>query len=97
MDSAVLLDAVVVTRCRRRVHLDHDPAAVDEPRAGLDATAQRRIADAVAHRRWVADRLAEHHTADWAALRARAQSDSLAGATRDSAAHADSLKRSEPI
>ncbi|HXT46374.1 MAG TPA: TM0106 family RecB-like putative nuclease [Pseudonocardiaceae bacterium] len=66
MDSAVLLDAAVVTRCRRRVHLDHDPAAVDEPRATLDATAQRRIAAAAAHRRWVADRLAEHHTADWA-------------------------------
>jgi predicted RecB family nuclease len=66
VDSAVLLDAAVVTRCRRRVHLDHDPAAVDEPRAGLDTTAQRRIADAIAHRRCVADRMAEHHTADWA-------------------------------
>ena len=62
----MLLDAAVVTRCRQRVHLDHDPAAVDEPRATLDATAQRRIADAAAHRRWVADRLADHHTADWA-------------------------------
>jgi predicted RecB family nuclease len=65
VDSAVLLDAAVVTRCRRRVHLDHDPAAIDEPRAALDAAAQRRIADAAAHRRWVADRLAEYHTTDW--------------------------------
>ncbi|MGH3785465.1 MAG: TM0106 family RecB-like putative nuclease [Pseudonocardiaceae bacterium] len=65
MDSAVLLDAAVVTRCRRRVHLEHDPAAVDVPRAALDSTTQRRIADAAAHRRYVADRLAEHHTTDW--------------------------------
>ncbi|MGH3824132.1 MAG: TM0106 family RecB-like putative nuclease [Pseudonocardiaceae bacterium] len=66
MNSAVLLDATVVTRCRRRVHLEHDPAAVTEPRAALDATTQRRIADAVAHRRFVADRLAEYHANDWA-------------------------------
>jgi predicted RecB family nuclease len=65
VDSAVLLDAAVVTRCRRRVHLEHDPAAVTNPRAALNATTQRRIADAVAHRRFVADRLAEYHGADW--------------------------------
>jgi predicted RecB family nuclease len=70
VNSAVLLDAAVVTRCRRRVHLEHDPVAVDEPRAALDATAQRRIADAVAHRRYVADHLAEYHTADWAEVSA---------------------------
>jgi predicted RecB family nuclease len=62
----VLLDAAVVTRCRRRVHLEHDPAAAAVPRAALDATAARRIADAAAHRRSVADRLAGYHTADWA-------------------------------
>jgi predicted RecB family nuclease len=62
----VLLDAAVVTRCRRRVHLDHDPAAADAPHAALDASAARRIADAVAHRRLVADQLAELHTAEWA-------------------------------
>lgn len=61
----MLLDSSVVTRCRRRVHLDHDPAAVDEPRAALDVATQRRIADAAAHRRWVADRLAEHNTTNW--------------------------------
>ncbi|MGH3777927.1 MAG: TM0106 family RecB-like putative nuclease [Pseudonocardiaceae bacterium] len=65
MDSAVLLDAGVVTRCRRRVHLEHDPAAVDAERAILDPTAERRIADAVAHRRRVADGLAQQHTAGW--------------------------------
>ncbi len=66
MNTEVLLDAGVVTRCRRRVHLEHDPTAVDAPRAALDPTAERRIADAAAHRRWVADSLAQHHTADWA-------------------------------
>ncbi|MDQ2882711.1 MAG: TM0106 family RecB-like putative nuclease [Actinomycetota bacterium] len=65
MDSTVLLDAAVVTRCRRRVHLEHDPAAAGAPRAALDATAARRIGDAAAHRRCVADRLAEYHTTDW--------------------------------
>jgi predicted RecB family nuclease len=64
----VLLDAAVVTRCRRRVHLEHDPAAVDVPRGVLDATAARRIADAAAHRRFVADLLAAQHTADWAEI-----------------------------
>ncbi len=62
----MLLDAAVVTRCRRRVHLEHDPAAATAPRAALDATAARRIADAAAHRRCVADQLAGYHTADWA-------------------------------
>ncbi|MGH3721052.1 MAG: TM0106 family RecB-like putative nuclease [Pseudonocardiaceae bacterium] len=66
MNSAVLLDAAVVTRCRRRVHLEHDPAAAGAPRAALDATTARRIADTAAHRRVVADRLAAHHRADWA-------------------------------
>ncbi|HZA18794.1 MAG TPA: recombinase RecB, partial [Pseudonocardiaceae bacterium] len=65
MDSAVLLDAGVVTRCRRRVHLDHDPAAADISRAILDPTAERRIADAAAHRRWVADSLAQRYADDW--------------------------------
>jgi predicted RecB family nuclease len=64
----VLLDAAVVTRCRRRVHLEHDPAVADTPRATLDATAARRIADAAAHRRFVADRLAAYHPAEWAEI-----------------------------
>jgi len=48
------------------VHLEHDPTALELSRAILDTTAARRIADAIAHRRIVADRLAQHHTADWA-------------------------------
>jgi predicted RecB family nuclease len=66
VNSAVLLDAAVVTRCRRRVHLEHDPAAVDAPRAALDASVARRIADTAAHRRSVADHLAAQHATDWA-------------------------------
>ncbi|HET9256844.1 MAG TPA: TM0106 family RecB-like putative nuclease [Pseudonocardiaceae bacterium] len=66
MNSAVLLDAAVVTRCRHRVHLEHDPAAVRAPRATLNVAMQRRIADAAAHRRAVADRLAGYHREDWA-------------------------------
>lgn len=81
MDSAVLLDAAVVTRCRRRVHLEHDPAAVDEPRAALDATTQRRITDAAAHRRRVADRLAEHHATDWAEVPAELPAEQRVTAT----------------
>lgn len=61
----VLLDAGVVTRCRRRVHLDHDPAAVGLPRAELDIGVQQRIADAAGHRRAVADRLAAHFGPRW--------------------------------
>ncbi|MBV9013146.1 MAG: TM0106 family RecB-like putative nuclease [Pseudonocardiales bacterium] len=68
MNSAVLLDAAVVTQCRRRVHLEHDPTALDAPRAALDASAQRRIAAAAAHRRGVADRLARQYPADWAEI-----------------------------
>jgi len=59
----VLLDAGVVTRCRRRVHLEHAPAAVDPPQAAPDPTTEHRIADAAAHRRAVADTLARYHSA----------------------------------
>jgi predicted RecB family nuclease len=54
----VLLDAGVVNRCRRRVHLEHDPSMVDAPKAPPDPTGQQRKADAMAHRRAVADQLA---------------------------------------
>jgi predicted RecB family nuclease len=47
------------------VHLEHDPTAVDAQRAALDPTAERRLTDALAHRRWIADGLAGQYTADW--------------------------------
>lgn len=46
----VTLDAAATSRCRRRVHLDHDPAAAGSPRARPDPALQQRRADAAAHR-----------------------------------------------
>ncbi|WP_433266996.1 TM0106 family RecB-like putative nuclease [Actinosynnema sp. CS-041913] len=57
MTSQVLLDAGVVTRCRRRVHLEHDPAMRDAPKAAPDPTGRLRKADATEHRRAVAETL----------------------------------------
>ncbi|SHE65390.1 TM0106 family RecB-like putative nuclease [Streptoalloteichus hindustanus] len=65
MRSSVLLDAGVVSRCRRRVHLEHDPAMADVPKAPPDPTAEQRKADAAAHRRAVADRMARLIGAEW--------------------------------
>ncbi|MEO7196690.1 MAG: TM0106 family RecB-like putative nuclease [Pseudonocardiaceae bacterium] len=87
MNSAVLLDAAVVTRCRRRVHLEHDPAVADAPRAALDATAQRRIADTAVHRRMVADRLAELHSADWAEVSSELPAEARRAATLELLSH----------
>ncbi|AOS60905.1 TM0106 family RecB-like putative nuclease [Actinoalloteichus hymeniacidonis] len=64
----VLLDAGVVTRCRRRVHLEHDPAMADTPRAAPDATSEQRMADAAAHRAAVGRRLGELHAGDWVTI-----------------------------
>jgi len=61
----VLLDAGVVTRCRRRVHLEHDPAADRSARSAADPTAEQRMADAATHRRAVAGRLAHQVTRGW--------------------------------
>lgn len=63
--TTVLLDAGVVSRCRRRVHLEHDPAMREARRAAPDPTAELRKADAAAHRRAIADRLALRHGAAW--------------------------------
>ncbi|WP_114451422.1 TM0106 family RecB-like putative nuclease [Halopolyspora algeriensis] len=57
MDSEVLLDGGVVTRCRRRVHLEHEPTARAVPQAPPDPGVEQRIADATEHRRDLADRL----------------------------------------
>ena len=58
MNNPVLLDAGVVTRCRRRVHLDNDPDMADAVKAPPDPAAEQRNADAMAHRRKVGDELA---------------------------------------
>lgn len=57
MHGEVLLDAGVVTRCRRRVHLEHDPSMSDAELAPPDPTAEQRIADARAHRQAIAETL----------------------------------------
>lgn len=64
----MLLDAGATTRCRRRVHLDHDPAAVANPRALLDPALEQRRADAAAHRAEVASLLAEAAGDAWHAV-----------------------------
>jgi predicted RecB family nuclease len=53
-----VLDAAAVTRCRRRVHLDHDPGAADSPRALPDPALEQRRADAREHRAQIAAILA---------------------------------------
>jgi predicted RecB family nuclease len=59
MEPEVLLDAGAVSRCRRRVHLDHDPAMREVALAPPDPAAEQRIADAAAHRESIRVRLAE--------------------------------------
>ena len=77
----MLLDASVVTRCRRRVHLEHDPAAAGTPRATLDVTVQQRLADAAAHRRRVADYLAGRHADAWTEVSPRLPDDQRCSVT----------------
>ena len=57
MSSEVLLDAGAVSRCRRRVHLEHDPAMRETPLAPPNPAAEQRIADAATHRLDIAKRL----------------------------------------
>lgn len=57
--AAVLLDAGALTRCRRRVHLEHDPSARGAVLAHPDAGTEQRISDARAHRQEIAGVLRE--------------------------------------
>ena len=52
--GGVALDANDLTRCRRRIHLDHDPDALGLPRALPDPALEQRRADAARHRAGVA-------------------------------------------
>jgi predicted RecB family nuclease len=65
VNAQVLLDAGVVSRCRRRVHLEHDPAMRDAAQAPPDPAGEQRKADAEAHRRSIADEMARLLGADW--------------------------------
>ncbi|MET0234876.1 MAG: TM0106 family RecB-like putative nuclease [Kibdelosporangium sp.] len=82
MTDSVLLDAGVVNRCRRRVHLENDPAMRDAPKAAPDPTGQQRKADATVHRRTVADRVARLVGSDWMEIPAGAD---LRGSDREQA------------
>jgi predicted RecB family nuclease len=64
----VVLDAVATTRCRRRVHLDHDPTAGTLPRALPDPALEQRRADAREHRRQLGGVLAAAAGASWHAV-----------------------------
>jgi predicted RecB family nuclease len=61
----VALDAAAMTRCRRRVHLDHDPAAASSPRADPDPALEQRQADAQAHRVRIGQQLAADAGPGW--------------------------------
>ncbi|WP_374727446.1 TM0106 family RecB-like putative nuclease [Haloactinomyces albus] len=65
MGSEVLLDGGVVTRCRRRVHLEHEPTVRAVPKAPPDPGVEQRIADAAEHRRALADKLGRLLGSDW--------------------------------
>ncbi|MEQ0561375.1 TM0106 family RecB-like putative nuclease [Amycolatopsis sp. NEAU-NG30] len=65
MNTEVVLDAGAVSRCRRRVHLEHDPAMREVPLSPPDPTAQQRIADATAHREDIAGRLMAANGGHW--------------------------------
>jgi predicted RecB family nuclease len=65
VNNLVLLDAGVVSRCRRRVHLEHDPAMRDAAQAPSDPAGEQRKADAEAHRRSIAEEMAAKIGPDW--------------------------------
>ncbi|MDN5932760.1 MAG: recombinase RecB, partial [Pseudonocardia sp.] len=58
LPPAVTLDAGSLTRCRRRIHLDHDPSTAGAPRALPDPSLEQRRADAVEHRERLGEQLA---------------------------------------
>ena len=80
--DTVLLDAGVVSRCRRRVHLEHDPTARDSPRQAPDPTGELRKADAVAHRREIADQLAAMFGDRWVEIPTEGRGAEREAATR---------------
>ncbi|MPY79060.1 MAG: TM0106 family RecB-like putative nuclease [Actinophytocola sp.] len=64
----VLLHAGVLTRCRRRVHLENDPAYADVELAPPNPATEQRIEDAAAHRADVAGRLRAAHPGGWVSV-----------------------------
>jgi predicted RecB family nuclease len=64
----VALDAAATSRCRRRVHLDHDPTAAGSPRAPQDPALEQRRTDAAVHRVQIGERLAAAAGPAWHAV-----------------------------
>ncbi|GAA5144313.1 TM0106 family RecB-like putative nuclease [Pseudonocardia eucalypti] len=62
------LDASAVVRCRRRVHLDHDPDAVSSPRAQADPALEQRRSDARTHRRELGERMSAGLAEGWVSI-----------------------------
>lgn len=82
--AAVLLDAGVVTRCRRRVHLEHDPGSRGAELAPPDAGTEQRIADARTHRRTLAQTLRDGVAASgWVSIADQGTPDERVRATLD--------------
>jgi predicted RecB family nuclease len=79
--GGVSLDAAVTTRCRRRVHLDHDPTAVGSPRSLPDPSLEQRRADAATHRGRIGEELAAAAGAAWHAVPAAASTRERIAAT----------------
>lgn len=69
----VLLDAGVLTRCRRRVHLENDPAYADVELAPPNPAAEQRIADAAEHRLDIIERLRAAQPDGWVSVPLTAQ------------------------
>ncbi len=63
-----VLDAGSLTRCRRRIHLDHDPSAPAVPPLPGDPALEQRRADAAVHRARLGERLAAAVGAGWSAV-----------------------------
>lgn len=85
----VSLDAAALTRCRRRIHLDHDPLASAAPRALPDPALEQRRADAADHRVRIGEALAATTGESWhaiaAGLSSRERIEATAAAVADEA------------
>lgn len=84
--DGVSLDAAALTRCRRRIHLDHDPDAGAAERALPDPALEQRRTDAAEHRVRIGEQLAEATGAAWFAVPQQLTSAERIAATADAVA-----------
>ncbi|MDN5914780.1 MAG: TM0106 family RecB-like putative nuclease [Pseudonocardia sp.] len=81
--AGVLLDAAALTRCRRRVHLDHDPSAAGAARALPDPALEQRRADASEHRERIGAALAAATGPSWRPVEVQGPSAARAARTAE--------------